>query len=212
MFVVSLVVCFLCGELLYRLQSTTEVSRKVVHLGACLLTAMHPAFGLDRSDVGIVALGALVALVTLRGSPLLRSINMVGRRTFGDVLLPFSVCILVGFGSSQSAFLSAYVLLGVADTAACLVGSRYGRRPLPILNGRKTWLGSAAFLASCLTYATLPVLFASDFSVSYLVLTFGFCVLLTLVEAVCSLGTDNLFIPLSVALFFDTLEPMAWLS
>jgi dolichol kinase len=205
-FVVSLIACFVLGELLHFARVNAELSRKSVHLGSCLLIAFYPRFGVNRRELAWIAIGFLFALAALRKSRLLRAIHLVKRRSWGDLLLPLSVFVLACSGASQQAFLAAYLVLGVADAAASVIGSRYGRRPLPLLRMSKTWLGSAAFLTSCLIMLSLSVLTGDPLSRLRAGTIVALSLSLTVVEAVCSGGTDNLFVPLSAALFFDVVN------
>ncbi|KAJ2855485.1 dolichol kinase [Coemansia erecta] len=99
-------------------------------------------------------------------------------------------------GSSDIAKLSGVLTLGVADTAASLVGTRFGRRKWP--GSPKTLEGSAAFAASLCAAAGL-VLFAmvDGQSMGNVLLLFALCIGLAVLEALTE-QNDNLVVPLSM--------------
>src|SRR6187399_2695748 len=123
-FIASLVACFVLGELLHFARMSAELSRKSVHLGTCLLIAFYPRFGVNTQQLGLVAMGFLLALAALRKNRVLRAIHAVERRSWGDLLLPLSVFVLACSGASRHAIFGAYLVLGVADAAASVIGAR----------------------------------------------------------------------------------------
>ena len=81
------------------------------------------------------------------------------------------------------------IILG--DTAAALVGRRWGRHPI---TGNRTWEGSAAFLVAAVAGGVLLPGISWPLAVAAAVLA-------TIVEAVSRRVDDNLSVPLVVGLF-----------
>lgn len=191
-----------------------ESRRKLAHLigGGWLLVAS----AMPHGTALVVALCALMlawmiatrTLRTLRNYRQLSVDRRDGSRSWGDLLFPFGMAgpaLLAG--TDAPAWLAAALILVVADSAAALVGTRWGRRRYRLLAGRKSLEGSLAFFGCAL------VLLLATSAATGAAWPPGLCVgaaaLATAVEACCGHGWDNLLLPWAVVAGLGTLSPLS---
>lgn len=190
-----------------------EWTRKLAHFTGGLVIAAFP--WLFRSPLTVLGLGLLFAVVLgvagrLR---LLRGIHGVERRTHGDMFYLLAVCLLFWVGHRQPVpYLISVLVLVAADSAAALLGSRYGKRTYSVEGERRTLEGSGVFLVTAFLSAHLPLVLLTD-------LNRGSCVLVALyvavvatgLEALGRRGSDNLMVPLATfALLARAIASPAW--
>lgn len=186
------------------LGQSDEVGRKTTHV--LVGVSVAPAPLLFSAAPAPIAMGGFFVLVN---SILLRTGAMkVRRRTFGTVLFPLAFSVLVAlWWNNVPAFLAGMLTLTFADTAASLVGESVPRPHSFVLAAdRKSLEGSAAMFA---------VSFAVVWSVERLAggdrlgpattcALAGFVALYaTFAEAASEAGSDNLSIPVIVAVAYD---------
>jgi dolichol kinase len=113
----------------------------------------------------------------------------------GALLFPISLllCAALYWPLDPRIFQGASLILGLSDSLAGLVGRRFGRLAYR-LTGPKTVEGSLTFFAVTL----ILLLCLADWP--DLRLAAGGALALTLVEALCSRGWDNLTVPLLAGL------------
>ena len=180
-----------------------ETARKLVHVGGCLGAMLFPlAF---RSPWSVVALALLfsagIGLAERLGR--VHAIDDVGRVSSGAVLHPLALgaCYLVAdtFGRVADYEISMSVL-ALSDTAAALVGGRWGRLRYCVEPGSsRSAEGSAAFFAVTLGVVFLALRVADPGlpPAGPLLLALLVATLATLFEAVSWGGADNLAVPLA---------------
>ncbi len=192
-----------------------EVQRKLVHIGTGLYALVLPWLFPDRWPVYVLVALTLVVMLVLRmpGSKLGGTLHGVGRHSYGDFLLAISVGLCLFLAQDQ---LYLYVLpiavLTLADAAAALAGSTYGRRFFTVEDGQKSIEGSAVFFAVTLMISFVCLLLMTPLGpvniivISLMVAAFG-----TLVEAQSWRGFDNLFLPLGLLIFLSVhaADPLA---
>ena len=208
LFALSILACFLFGDLLHRCGASAEVSRKSVHVSTCLVIGAFPLFNIGQHELLLIAAGCFIAVALLRGTVLLRSIMTVERQSYGDLMLPLSVVVAAAIGFSYPALLAAYLVLGISDTLASLLGRAYGHRRYTTFGHAKSYVGSAAFFLSGWIILASVAMYAG-MSPAATVLTGGaISAVLTLVEAFSHKGVDNFFVPLVTAISLQQLLPV----
>lgn len=208
LFVLGIIACCLLGDLVHRCGASAEVSRKSVHVSTCLLIAAFPLFGIGHHALLLIAVGSFVALALLRGTVLLRSVMAVERKSYGDLMLPLSVAVIAAIGVPYPALFAAYLVLGISDTLANLVGTAYGRRRYTLFGHTKSYVGSMAFFLSALVILGSVALFTGLPPVAALLTGAAVSAALTLVEASSHKGVDNFFVPLVAAISLQPLLPV----
>ena len=204
-FVLAILACFLLGDLVRRGGAPAEVSRKSVHVSSCLVVAAFPLFGIGYRELFWIAAGSFAAIALLRGTVLLRSIMGVQRKSYGDLLLPLSLMVAASIGLSYPAFAAAYLVLGISDALAGVIGEAYGRRRYTLFGHAKSYAGSAAFFLSGLAILVPAGLWMGQPIATALLVALALGAALTLIEAFSHQGTDNLLLPLIAAVSLQTL-------
>ncbi|HEX3082751.1 MAG TPA: hypothetical protein VHQ86_05905 [Candidatus Saccharimonadia bacterium] len=169
-----------------------ELSRKLVHAGSSLAAAALPLL-YPRPLVAGVALGFAAGLAVMRRHRLWHSLYRIERRSWGELWFPLGVAAAALLSPTTAGYILAMLCLGLADTAAAVVGQRFGGRRLPGLPG-KTWAGSAACLGVALV---LGAGFAAAGIIEW-PRALAAAVLVAVAEAAAPRGSDNLAIPFAV--------------
>lgn len=207
-FTVCILVCFLLGDLLHRFGASAEVSRKSVHITTCLAIAAYPLFGIGQQGLWWVGAVSFIAIALLRRTVLMRAIMAVERTSWGDLMLPLSLMITTSLGFSYPALLGAYLVLGISDALASLIGRAWGRRRYTLLGHTKSYVGSTAFFVSACVLLVAVGLFAGLAPTRAVMVAAAVAAGLTVIEACSHKGVDNLLVPLAAAGALHTLLSM----
>ncbi len=184
-----------------------ETTRKLVHLFMGALCLTFP--WLFDAPQPVFVLAAVVSAVFLylrfKAEGCLRPVLFgVERKSYGELFFPLAVSIIFSLAKEPVYFLVPIAVLAFADSAAALIGSRFGRRiyyPYRLKHGAKSVEGSLAFLVMAFAAGVLVLsLFTSLPFYHVLMLAALLGALSTVVESLCGNGLDNLFVPL--ALYF----------
>ena len=188
-----------------------EIQRKLVHIGTGLYALTLPWLFPDRWPVYMLIVVTLFVMGFLRLPKVAKSglgstLHSVDRQSYGDVLLALSIglCFFLAQGNTVLYVLPIAVLT-LADAAAALVGSAYGRRIFKVEDSHKSVEGSVVFFIVTLLISLVVLLLFGSFSpanvlaLSLMIAAFG-----TLVEADSWRGFDNLFLPLGLLVFLKT--------
>lgn len=176
----------------------SELTRKIVHVLVGVFVAFWPFFLSWRQIQVLSVLFLVVVLISIKLS-IFNSIHAVSRNKMGEVLFAMVIGILAFISSDQWVFAAAMLHLSLADGLAAVVGLAYGEGNSYRIMGRtKSLAGSLAFFFSSLAimvwYTAFSGVPASAVSVLWLP------VAATIAENLSGEGTDNLVIPLLVAL------------
>ena len=176
-----------------------EHTRKLVHLGGGVACLFFP-FLIDSPWV-VLAMALPLTGLFLAGAKLgfLKSLHGVARRSRGAEYYPLAVCLVFVLTRGRPwLYLSAVLVLAVADAFAALIGSRYGVVRYEVENETKSLEGSLVFLVIAFLAIHLPVLLMTDLPRPVCVLAaLLVAALVTGFEAVSLEGADNLFVPLA---------------
>ncbi len=204
LFAMGFLALFAVAERLRRCDlAPPEVARKLVHVGGCAGAMLFPF--VFRSPWTVVAL-ALVFSAGIGAAQRVwrvRSLDDVDRVSDGGLLHPLALgaCYLVSdtFGRVADYEISMAVL-AFSDTAAALVGRRWGRLRYCVEPGsERTAEGSAAFFSVTflVVFLALRVADSSQALAGPALLALLIAVLATLFEAVSWGGADNLVVPIA---------------
>lgn len=187
---------------------SAEIQRKLVHIGTGLYALTLPWLFPDRWPVYMLVGVTLVVMLVLRIPRFARAgigstLHGVERQSYGDILLAIAVGLCL-FLAEDRLFL--YVLpiavLTLADAAAALAGTSYGKRFFRVEDGQKSLEGCVVFFSVTLLVSIICLMLMTTFAplniilLALMVAGFG-----TLVEAVSWRGFDNLFLPLGILVF-----------
>jgi len=190
-----------------------EHTRKLVHLGGGIACLFFPF--LVRSPWVVLALSLPLTLLFVTGSRFgfLKSLHGVARRSRGAEYYPLSVFLVFLMTPGRPwLYLSAVLVLAVADAFAALIGSRYGVVRYEVEDEQKSLEGSLVFLVIAFLAVHLPVLLLTDLPRPVCVLAaLLVAALVTGFEAISLEGADNLFVPLAVVVILGkiTTKPLS---
>lgn len=191
-----------------------EGARKGVHVTMGALTLAFPWVFTEAWPVLLLAGLALLAMAALRVGPLRRSVgdvlHGVQRESVGDLAFPIAVAILFVLTGDRPVFYAIpLLLLALADPAAALVGSSYGRVSYRTVDGRKSREGSVAFVAVAFLCVHVPLLLWGGVGrLESLLIAGVVTVLVTKLEAISWRGLDNLFVPVGGYAVLVNLVPL----
>ncbi|NHF73179.1 hypothetical protein [Paracoccus xiamenensis] len=188
-----------------------EMQRKLVHIGTGLYALTLPWLFPDRWPVYLLVAVTLVVMLVLRLPKLATAgigatLHGVERQSYGDLMLAIAVgmCLFLS-GEQPWLYVLPIAILTLADAAAALAGSSYGRKFFVVEDGRKSIEGSVVFFTLsflislvCLMLMT-PLPPVNMLLLSAMVAGFG-----TMVEATSWQGFDNLFLPVGLLIFLFT--------
>ncbi|MBP0001002.1 MAG: phosphatidate cytidylyltransferase [Cyanobacteria bacterium SID2] len=191
------------AEGLYQFRHTTsEVTRKIVHIGTGNVILLAWALGIPSwVGVGASIVAASIALLSY-SLPIFPGINSVGRHSLGTFFYAVSIGVLVSwFWDANQPYYAALGILVMAwgDGLAALVGQNFGRHPYRVFGMKKSVEGTLTmFLVSCLVSSL--VLQASEGSWTQIAfVSIVVAGAATLLESFSQRGIDNLSVPVGSA-------------
>lgn len=206
----------LLAETLHRRISTTsELARKVVHIGSgnVILLAWWlqiPAW------VGISAsiIASIIALLSYY-IPFLPGINSVGRRSWGTFFYAVSIGVLIAWFWPLKQF--QYAAIGIlvmtwGDGLAGLIGQQFGKHPYEIWGMKKSWEGSLTMALTSYLVSSLVLLSVQGNVWQTWLVPVAIALVATVLEAFSKLGIDNFTVPLgsaAVGFFLSQLLPLS---
>lgn len=181
---------------------STEVTRKIVHIGAGNVILL--AWWLQTPTwMGITAsvVFSVVALLSY-WLPILPGINSVGRTSLGTFFYAVSIGLLTAAFWSKG--LEVFAALGIltmtwGDGMAALVGQSFGKHPYQVWRLTKSWEGTSAMLivSFAVAYLTLGSVYGLNLNVAAIALVTAIAA--TFLESFSQWGIDNLTVPLGSA-------------
>ena len=193
----------LLAETLHRRISTTsELARKVVHIGSgnVILLAWWlqiPAW------IGISAsiIASIIALLSYY-IPFLPGINSVGRRSWGTFFYAVSIGVLIAWFWPLKQF--QYAAIGIlvmtwGDGLAGLIGQQFGKHLYEIWGMKKSWEGSLTMALTSYIVSSLVLLSVQGNVWQTWLVSVAIALVATVLEAFSKLGIDNFTVPLGSA-------------
>jgi phytol kinase len=176
-----------------------ETARKLVHFAHALVVAGWPVF----FGYWFVIFGELVflaAVVVAQEYRLFHQLRQIGRKTWGEFFFPIGVITLAVIAPPVWVFVAALLLLGLADGAAAIVGTRLKTKAYKVFGHKKTVGGSIAFLGvSALVMLTVLLIAPEVINVQkFWLVVLGIPLAATIVENISPYGSDNFTVPLVV--------------
>ena len=211
----SFLILFGIAELLYHYANIkAEITRKTVHIGTGILTLLFPVLLENHWSVLFLCSSfALILFLSLKYN-LLKSINAIGRKSYGSISYPVAVYTCFCFfawnrdhrpeaGNGYILFYLPILILAICDPVAALCGRRWPYGTYRVRKETKTLVGSSLFFitAFLISFLLLVLLNNTQHAILQTLIASALIALTTTVtEALCTKGTDNLFIPFT-ALF-----------
>jgi len=175
-----------------------ELTRKFVHMSVGAFVAFWPFF-LTWREIELLSLAFFAVVALSVKFNIFRSIHAVQRNMVGELLFAMTIGFLALLSRNEWVFLAAMLNLSLADGMAAIVGILWGDNSQYKVFGRtKSRAGTSAFLVTSLLISIFYVA-AGPASASFTVLVLV-PIIATLAENVGVNGTDNLVMPLLLAL------------
>lgn len=177
-----------------------EISRKMIHAGTAALVILA-TLSFDEALIPIL-MALPFALINLVAVPRrwIPSMHAIERRSWGTVTFPLAFIVLALSCWMQAperlvALQVAFVVMGLADPAAALLGERWGRRTYDVGGGVKSWVGTSAFavVAGVGTLVALTLLADLSWQDRCLLSTLV-ALATTIAEMLAGRGWDNLVV------------------
>ncbi len=184
-----------------------EIARKFVHITVGSFVATWPFFMTSQTIYLICAAFLAVVIITRIGG-LFPSIHKVRRKTWGDVMFPVGIAGTLWIANDPWIFTAAILHLSLADGLAALVGEKYGKtNAYKILGYKKTLAGNLAFFIVSAAITSWLIWFEPG---SFAVIPTSLLLLIpfvaTTIESLAVRGSDNIFVPILLALLLNTLQ------
>jgi phytol kinase len=180
-----------------------EVLRKGLHISMGLTTLSFPWLFDTPWPVVLVAGASALAFLALRMRFVLfrrlaRSMQGIKRVSVGEYCFVAVTCIVfVLAGNDPLLYCIPMLLLTLADSAAALVGTTWGRHRYMTLGEYKTLEGSAAFFVVAFACIAVPLAwFTPATNPESMAVAALIALAVTVLEAAVGGGFDNLFVPL----------------
>jgi len=174
-----------------------EFSRKFVHITVGSFVAFWPFF-LGWGEIELLSLAFFVVVGVSKYLHLFQAIHSVQRPTWGELFFALAVGIIALVTHDQWIYMAAVLQMSLADGFAAVVGVRYGN------GSRYHVFGQDKSVIGTLTFVIVSIAILVGYSlqapgVSFSIGLIGISLAATLVENVGIQGSDNLLVPLVVA-------------
>lgn len=176
-----------------------EVSRKFIHITVGSFAAFWPFF-LSWDQIRLLSFGFLLGVGVSKYFGIFRAIHSVPRPTWGEVFFAVVTGVLTFVTHDKWIFAIALLQMSVADGLAAIIGTKLGKRKYKIYDHVKSYEGSATFFVCSLIILVAYSLLHHHLQPGSLVFL---AALATIIENVGIHGSDNLLVPLAVALLLS---------
>jgi dolichol kinase len=175
-----------------------ELTRKFVHMIVGTFVAFWPFF-LSWRQIELISIMMLVIIAVSVKFTIFRSIHTVPRNAIGELCFAVVIGLLALISSSEWIFMASMLCLSIGDAMAAIIGLMWGdKNQYKVFGKTKSIAGTSAFFILTLGVMIAYTTFSHD-SASFTIL-FLIPVLATITENVAVNGTDNLIMPILIAL------------
>lgn len=188
-----------------RLTFEAETVRKIAHTLSALGAALLPLIA-SFAEIAAVASIFIVLMTISRWLGLFRSLHITERESHGEIYFPVAVFLTAVLYPNYSVYAYALLVMGFADSAASLMGRRFGRAGYQVFGNKKTYVGSASFAFVTIALTSMWFSEMTTFQIPELVaVSLTASLVLAVIEAVSVGGSDNITVALSAGLFAQLL-------
>ncbi len=187
-----------------------EIARKFIHILAGVWIAFWPHY-LPFDGIFVLGCVALTLIIYSRFTTLLHAIYAVKRKTYGDIFYALAIISTSLLAGEPWVFTVAILYLSVADGAAALFGSAWGKtnayKVFNYNNLQKSAIGTLAFFLLAVACSYMGWLSGgSEVIRNNALLVFVILPLVaTLIENFSPYGVDNIITPLVVVFLLNRL-------
>lgn len=201
-FVLTIIAVFLillvAEYLARRTNMHAELTRKFVHMAVGIFVAFWPFF-LSWREIEILSSAFFVVILISIKLTIFRAIHTTPKRAVGEISFAMVIGFLALLSSSKWIFMVAMLNLAIGDALAAIVGLLWGEKnQYKVFGKTKSIAGTSAFFVISLALMVVYVTASHD-SANFTTL-FMVPVIATITENVAVNGTDNLIMPVLIAL------------
>lgn len=179
-----------------------ELTRKVVHIGSGNVILL--AWWLQISTWVIITAAIMAAIIAIISyvTPILPSINSVGRKSLGTLFYAVSIGILAAIFWQNNPEYTAIGILTMAwgDGMAAIIGQRYGKHTYQLFGITKSWEGSLTMAGFSYLVTSIILLFVQGNCWQIWLISLVVAVGATSLETLSKWGIDNFTVPLASAM------------
>lgn len=179
---------------------SSEMFRKILHITHGLIAVTWP-FLVSYQLIIVIEVAFIIVVGLDRKVRLFDGPRAVARRTWGEFFFPLGIISVALIRPNKWIFVAAVLHLGVADAAAALVGSRWGKKNrYHIFGQEKSVAGTLAFYLVSVAIASWLTLITPSGLHDVAPLIIGWLpIATTCIENLGVFGSDNLLVPLLLA-------------
>ncbi len=174
-----------------------EGLRKSVHMSIGIFIAFWPWL-MSWQAIQLISLAFLVAVLISRRFRIFHALFSVKRPSYGDIYFAMGIGLAAAITTNKIFFMTAILIMAIADGLAAVIGRKYGQRWQYVLYGQsKTVIGSMAFWLITLWILGISLIFNLQ-KMSYHDYILAMAVIppiLMFIENFSYKGMDNLLIP-----------------
>lgn len=175
-----------------------EFSRKLVHITVGSFVAFWP-FYLSWTEIELLSIAFLLVVGLSKYLNLFQAIHSVQRPTWGEVFFALAVGTIALVTHDQWIYMAAVLQMSLADGLAAVVGVRFGN------SNRYRVFGQDKSVVGTLTFLVISIVILVGYGlqapgVNFSAGLIGVSLIATIWENIGILGSDNLLVPLVVAL------------
>lgn len=175
-----------------------ETARKVIHISVGSFIAFWPLY-MSWQTIQILCVALFLGVFISYEFGVFGAIHRSRRRRSGELLFPVGIGLSALLTTQPWIFTMAVLHLALADGAAAIVGSKWGRRHYQIGMHTRSLTGSFAFLVVSVTLNLFAFFVLREELPGVSLAVFATVPFLaTTVESLSRHGLDNVFVPLSV--------------
>ena len=180
-----------------------EITRKFIHISGGTVAAFTPWF-LTWHQIEEIAAVLFIIILISRVFHVFDSINSIKRTSIGDLLFALCIGLVAIIAHDRLIFAAAILHMSLADGLAAVAGTSLGKKTgYKVFGQQKSLVGSGVFWL-CSVLILLWYLALSHTSANWAVIIW-LPLLATGLEAVGLDGTDNLLVPVVVAIILNRL-------
>jgi phytol kinase len=189
-----------------RKKISTEVSRKIIHMGTGIIVAFMPLF-IPYFWIQLLSVAFLAVIFVSYRLRIFQSIHAVKRVTVGEFLYPIAIGVCAFIEPAPWIFTAAILHLAIADSMAAIFGQKWGKRTrYMIITHGKSLVGSLAFFLTSAGIFLGVTFFVMQQNLPSLPVLLGVIPLaLVLLENVSLFGSDDITIPVAVIVLLSVL-------
>ena len=174
-----------------------EEARKLVHFLHAMAIIAWAYYLPSYLPIIVAECCALVIVLAEKRFGVLAGLRDIGRVSYGEVLFSVGVIVLCLMEPSYSHFVVVMLHLGIADAVAAVVGLRVKSPTYKVRGHLKSVAGSLACYVASFMIFTSYLWHTQQFSAGNVAIITLAAGVITLIENVSLLGTDNLTMPLT---------------